>query len=146
MFDNFDVYFPQEIERRGWKSLIYGTGMPFFVEDLVREFYEGIQDFDIGNGVLRVLLERQMHRVDLNLIADVVGIPVRNGPNPHLQIVEYTSLMGPACRIPNDAGIMASTCYRNIIAAGRWIGTNITGTTKTSAFYAPTLACGCVDE
>ena len=141
LLNTYNVYFLEEIERRGWTYLLYAQEHSFYSENLVRDFYDGILDYDIGNGQIRVTMDGKVQMVDLRTISEIVGIPVKHGPNPHLQIIEYSSSMGPACRIPNDAGIMASTCYRNIIVVGRWVCTNITGTSKTSALYAPTLAC-----
>jgi hypothetical protein len=142
IFDEFRVYFRDEIRNRGWRYLIYGGGGHYYLEDVVKSFYENILDFSLEEGRLRVMWDGQVEMVDLRYIATLVGIPVvENARNHQLKIVEYSSIMGPACRIPKDSGIMASTCYRNIMATGRWVCTNITGTSKTSAFYAPTLAC-----
>ena len=141
VFEKFPEYFYAQIIERGWRSLIYEQGENFYIEWMVRRFYENIVDFDPDMGHLRVMWNGEEKFVDLMLIGRILNIPVIGGVLRPLHLVEYASIMGPACIIPKDSGIRATTVYRNVLATGRWVCNNITGTSKESTFYASTLAC-----
>ena len=69
----------------------------------------------------------------------VTGIPISVGDQDPLYHAEYLPIMGPACVNPDMGGIKATSTYKNIYAAGRWVCSNIIGTSNTSCFYEPTL-------
>jgi hypothetical protein len=107
----------------------------------VRRFYENIVDVDTDMGLLRVNWYGEVKYVDLMVIGRILDIPVLGGVLRPWQLVDYASIMGPACIIPKDSGIRATSVYRNVRATCQWVCNNITGTTKDSSFYASTLAC-----
>jgi hypothetical protein len=141
VFERFPVYFYGQIIERGWRSLVYEQGDNFYIEWMVRSFYESIVDVDSDMGLLRVNWYGEEKYVDLMLIGRTLNIPVIGGVIRPRSLVEYASVMGPACVIPKDSGIRATSVYRNVLATCQWVRCNITGTSKDSSFYASTLAC-----
>jgi len=76
---------------------------------------------------------------DIELISHLAGIPVSSGEPYPMSLADYLPLMGNNCESPEMGGIKATTFYRNIYIVGRWVCSNIIGTSNTSSFYDTTL-------
>jgi hypothetical protein len=81
----------------------------------------------------------EYREVDLKKIQEVTGIQISSGNQDPKYLAEYLPIMGPACVNPDMGGIKGTTTYKNVYATGRWICSNIIGTSNTSCFYEPTL-------
>jgi hypothetical protein len=142
IFQRFDVYFYGEIRSRGWNYLLHELEEEYYIEFLVRKFFDGFtaHDIDVRNGRIYVKWDGTTKVVDLAMISGVTGIPLGDEDNKEpLSIDDYLLLVGNNCVKREGGGINTSSVNRNVYATGRWIKANILGTRHVSSFYREEL-------
>ena len=83
IFQRFDVYFYGEIRNRGWNYLLHELEEEYYIEFLVRKFFDGFtaRDIDVRNGRIYVKWDGTTKVVDLAMISGVTGIPLGDEDN-----------------------------------------------------------------
>jgi hypothetical protein len=140
VFNQFNVFFYNEIRNRGWGYLIHELPEESHIDFLVRQFYDGIKNIDFLNGRILIEWNNVMRVVNLEMISGITGIPMTSGMNnTPLAIDEYIPWMGRNCVKRDGGGIKTSSVYRNVYAVGRWLKANVLGSMHVSSFYREEL-------
>ena len=113
----------------------------FYIESLVREFYDSftLHDIDMENLLLHVNLKGRSTVFGINDISEWIGIRVKRGVQGTEDIPFYRPLMGPDCTESGMSGLIRHTLYRNVYAAARMLCENVTPTSHVTNIYIPTL-------
>ena len=116
------MYSLDQIRARNWNYLLHVNTFEFYIPALVREFYDGFLENNIGRnqGIIEVNWRGKMKILYLQIISELTGISlVERGIQEPENLEDYIHLMGEHCKVPLGDGISAKTLYRNVYALCR---------------------------
>ena len=122
IFEEFGMYFLEQIRTRSWDYLLHENTFEFYIPSLVQEFYDGFNEnnIDRDHGVIEVNWRGELKIVHLQTISELTSISLSESriKNPE-NLEDYIHLMGDHCKSAQGGGISAKKTYRNVYALCR---------------------------